>query len=523
MAFGVKLTDDVAAVDPGSAAPVGVVVTNDADQPDEFELRVDGLDALWVAVPVASFSVEPGGSATERVILRPSRTSENLAGTYPFVVTVRSLKTAEVQTAQGVLEIKPFHSLSIEVQPRRVTLSASHREAEMSAKVVNLGNVAQTVQLFAADADALFAFEFEVDQITIQPGQERVVGVTTAATKNPLFAAARLQNFTVSARNIEHPAVGASTTGQIEHKPLFAPSTAFFFLLLFGLVAAWVLSWPPTPVVDGVTVSPESVTVGEPLTIKWETSGTNSVSLKIGDWAKTRLSPDGTIEFVPDKAGEFPVEITAYSGRRTAKDHTKSVLVKTKAVMPDPELKVSLDKDTVAVGESYILRYECSDAVVKATLFPMQRDLDVRGRSIELQATTPGKIELRVIASNAEGDTVEGAATVTVVEKPEASIVKFDVSPKELEEGGGEVTIEWTVGGASRIEIQYAGKKDVMTELTGTYTATVTQDTAFKLVAYDPKGRTVTSDNVKVTVKKPPPKPDEEPTVIDPPRTTGRG
>lgn len=522
MAFGVKLTDHVVGVDPGSAVPVGVVVTNDSGQPDEYELRVDGLDSQWVAIPVASFSIEAGGSVTERVILRPSRTSENLAGTYPYVVTIRSLNTAEVQTVQGVLEIKPFYSLSIEVQPRRATLSATRREAEMSVKVVNLGNVAQTVQLFAADADALFAFEFEVDQASVQPGQERVVSVTTAATKNPLFAAARLQNFTVSARNIEHPAVGASATGQIEHRPLFAPATAFFFVLLIALVAAWVLSWPPTPVVDGVTVSPESVTVGEPITIKWETSGTNSVSLKIGDWAKTRLSPDGTLEFTSEKTGEFAVEITAYSGRRTAKDATKSVLVKNKEVSPDPQLKVMLDKDTVAVGESYILRYECNDAVVRATLFPMQRDLDVRGRSIELQANTPGKIELRVIASNADGETVEAGATVTVVEKPEASIVKFGVEPKELEEGGGEVTIEWTVSGASRIEIQYAGKKEVMTELTGTYTTSITEDTVFQLVAYDSKGRTVTSDNVRVKVKKPP-EPEGEPTVVDPPRTTGRG
>lgn len=502
--------------------PVGVVIKNDSDEADEYELRVDGLDAQWVAIPVATFSVEPGNSATERVILRPARTSENLAGTYPFVVTVRSLKTAETQTAQGVLEITAFRSLSIEVQPRRTTLTNTRREAEMSASIVNLGNVAQTVQLFAADADALFAFEFDADQVTIQPGQERTVGVTTAATKNPLFAAARLQNFTISARNIEHPAVGATATGQIEHKPLFSPATAFFMLMVVALVAAWVLSWPPTPEIDGVTVSPETVTVGEPVTIKWDTSGTQSVSLKVGDWTKTRLSPDGTIQFVPGRTGKFEVEVVAYSGRRTARDSTKWLQVREKEVSPAPELKVTLDKATVAVGESYILRYQCNDAVVKATLFPMQRDLDVRGQSIELQATTPGETELRVIASNADGKTVESAVTLRVVEKPEAAIVKFDVTPKEMEPEGGEVTIEWTVSGASRIEIQYAGRKDVQSELTGSYTVQVTQDTTFKLVAYDAKGRTVTSDNVKVTVKVPP-KPDSEPTVVDPPRTGGRG
>lgn len=504
MGFAVKIQGDSAAIDPGSTMTLAVEVENLAETGQEFEIRVEGLDSQWLATPVATFWVEPGRTATERVIVRPARESESRAGTYPYAVVVRSLASGESRSCPAVLEVRQFHNLALEINPRRATLGAFRREASLHLKLLNLGNAPQTVQLFAADSDSLFAFEFEADQVTVQPGQERVVAFSTAAAKSSIVASSRLQNYTVSARSVENPAVGATATGQIELRALLAPASLFFLMFLIALTVAYMASWPPTPSVDGVTISPERVTVGEPVTVRWNTSGTKWVSLRIGNWTKTRQAPGGSIEFTPDVPGEFPVMVTAYSGRRTAVDQSKRLTVVAKSVLPEPKVRVWLDSETVAAGQSYILRYECNDAVTKATLFPMQRELDVRGNGIELQASTPGRLDLKVIASNADGVSTEAQVALTVVERPDAAIVKFDVAPKELPEGGGEVTVEWTVTGASRIEILYGGQRSLQESATGTFTATVATDTAFRMVAYDAKGRTVTSDTIRVKVAKPP-------------------
>lgn len=523
MGFAVKIQGDSASLDPGSTMTLVIEVENLSEEGQEFEIRVDGLDSQWLATPVATFWVERGHTAAERVIVRPPRESESRAGTYPYAVVVRSLASGESRSCPAVLEVRPYHNLTLEIAPRRASVSTLRREASLQLKLLNLGNAPQTVQLFAADSDAMFAFEFEADQITVQPGQERVVGFTTAAARNPIFASSHLQNYTVSARSVENAAIGATATGQIEQRALLAPASLFFLMFLIALAVAYVLSWPPTPSVDGVTVSPEQATVGQPVTLRWNASGSKWVSLRVGSWAKTRQAPSGSIEFTPDTPGTFPVVVTAYSGRRTHVDQTKTLVVVPKTVSPLPKVRVWLDSDTVATGQSYILRYECSDSVTKATLFPLQRELDVRGDGIELQATTPGKMELKVIATNADGASTEAAVEVNVVEKPEAAIVKFDASPKELPEGGGEVTVEWTVTGASRIEILYAGQRSLQEASTGSFVTTVSEDTSFRLVAYDSKGRTVTSTTLRVKVAKPPAPPEADEPLPDTARTAGGG
>jgi hypothetical protein len=132
-------------------------------------------------------------------------------------------------------------------------------------------------------------------------------------------------------------------------------------------------------------------------------------------------------------------------------------------------------------------------------------------------------MELKVIATNADGASTEAAVEVNVVEKPEAAIVKFDASPKELPEGGGEVTVEWTVTGASRIEILYAGQRSLQEASTGSFVTTVSEDTSFRLVAYDSKGRTVTSTTLRVKVAKPPAPPEADEPLPDTARTAGGG
>src|SRR5450432_532765 len=115
MSFTLQLTPDLASVEPGASVPVSITVTNRGTTRERFEMEIEGVDTEWKAVPVPVFEAEPGATRSERMFFKPPRSSESAAGDYPFVVRVRSLESGETQIGQGVLQVKPFHHLTMEV------------------------------------------------------------------------------------------------------------------------------------------------------------------------------------------------------------------------------------------------------------------------------------------------------------------------------------------------------------------------------------------------------------------------
>jgi hypothetical protein len=113
MSFSVRISSDLVSVEAGATVPLGIEVANRSDEADRFEMEVEGLDPDWTAVPVPTFAADPRDIQTEKVFFKPPRVSESSAGTFPFVIRIRSLVSGEVRTAQGILEIKPYHHLSI--------------------------------------------------------------------------------------------------------------------------------------------------------------------------------------------------------------------------------------------------------------------------------------------------------------------------------------------------------------------------------------------------------------------------
>ena len=115
MSFSIRLAEDMISVEAGVTVPLGVEIANRDEDQDRYEMEIEGLDPEWTAVPVPTFTVSARENHTEKVFFKPGRVSESVAGNYPFVIRVRSLENGEVRTAQGVLNIKPYHHHSMEV------------------------------------------------------------------------------------------------------------------------------------------------------------------------------------------------------------------------------------------------------------------------------------------------------------------------------------------------------------------------------------------------------------------------
>src|SRR5258708_4820004 len=140
MSFAVRLSTDLVSVEAGATMPLAIEVVNRAETADRFELEVEGLDPEWTAVPVPTFPVGPGDTATEKVFFRTPRTPESQSGNYPFVIKLRSLTTGEQRTAQGVLQVQPFHHISAEISPKKGVVASFKRRNHFTLTLMNLGN-----------------------------------------------------------------------------------------------------------------------------------------------------------------------------------------------------------------------------------------------------------------------------------------------------------------------------------------------------------------------------------------------
>ena len=234
-----------------------VEVQNLSDEKVEFELSLEGLEHHWTAVPVPTFGIEPGETRVERFFLKPPRDSESAAGNYPFVVKVRSLDSGESDTAQGSLAINPFYHLSLDVNPKKAAVTPLKRVVETMVTVANLGNVEQSVQLFANDVDDSFAYEFENEHVTLGPGQQREVKLTATSTQSGAFAPSQLHVVTASCRNVENPAYAATTQVHLEQRPLLSPAALIAAAAILLVVFLWILSIPKDPTVSMTLSKPD--------------------------------------------------------------------------------------------------------------------------------------------------------------------------------------------------------------------------------------------------------------------------
>lgn len=506
MSFTLRLSSDVLSVEAGATVPLTIEVANRSEEADRYEIEIEGLDPEWTAVPVPAFGVGPLEEQSEKVFFKPPRVSESLSGDYPFVAKVRSLSSGESRTVQGVLQIKPYHHLSMELTPKRGAVTPFRRQTEFQAALMNLGNTEHTLQLVGNDVDDACAFEFEQEQVTLAPGQQRTVSVVVSATSNRVMSSSRLFGFTIVARSIESSSVMCSAQAQLEQRPLLSPLGAIFFAFVATLVALWVLLLPKPPSVDSLTLDRPSVVKGEPVTIRWSASNAKYVRISVAGAALIdHGSLSGQTVFTPDETGTVLVEAVAMRDNRQSSPVNVELQVGEPEVVPDPEiLTFKTSSSTVDLGSPFVIEYKLSPSVVKAYLAPTGEELNLKAGSRELIATLPGEREYTLVAENANGKTARKSIKLNVVEASQAKFVVFDVDPKVVDPAVGRVTVTWQFSNAVRAELSDGTQKILVEATEGRRDFLIDKETTFTLTGYDAEGLTTTR-SITVKLQEPPP------------------
>ena len=477
--------------------PVGLTVVNRGTATDRYEVEVEGIDPEWRFVPVPTFAVEPGESRSEKLFLKPPRLPESVAGSYPFVVRVRSLESGESRNAQALLKLLPFHHVTMEISPKKGVVSPTTRRNDFRLSLVNLGNSEHTLQLSAQDPDDRCAYEFEQDQVALGAGQGKEVEMVADPKQRSLLSSGRLIGFSVFARSLNERTVTATVQAQLEQRSLLSPATLVGGVLLATVVGGWWAMRPKPPEIH-LFLNPPHALPGTPIQVTYEAHNANHIVITMGDGAGDEDVvydgvPNGEAITVPLKGKDIATftAVADQGGRETTKD-IQRVAIDVPPVVPEAEIaKFWTDTKRVKLGTSFVVNWKVRNAT-KVTLAPIGGDIQPDQESQEITPTTTGEQTFALIATNSEGKSVRKTVIVDVYDESDARILAFAADPTTAkEESGGKVTLSWQTSGAERVELTIGTNAPVPVDpnVQGSKEIVVTGKTPCTLTAYDAKAR----------------------------------
>ncbi len=503
MSFTAAISNEVLPVDPGASATLSVEVMNRGVTAEPYEVSIEGVDPEWIAIPQPAISLDPGQGGSVLILFRPPRGPESAAGDYPFVARVRSLSMGESQGATGILRVKAFHHLALEITPKKGSVSPVSRDNHFELVVMNLGNAEHNLHLLGSDPEDACSYEFENEHLAIGPGQQREVELVVNPRSRPAISSTRLVGFTTTARSADAPNVVATTQAQLEVRPLISPAMLAVLAGLILLVGFLWMSRPQPPTMTSFRADRSSGNLGEKVTVSWEAQGAKAVDLFIGGTETPDLPPIGSREIDLTDVGTLTIRAIPERDGRQGESEVVNITVEKPTPVPMPVIE-SLEPTSskVRVGQSFVLKYKFNEHVTSAKISPLARDLDLTLDSIQIDTDTPGTMEYTVFAENKEGKRVSKSFKIEVTDPSDARILAFSVSPKEVE-SNTPVTIRWSVSGASVIRLEFAGGGQELPTQSGTIEIPVTVKTTFTLRVVDTRGKAVTQSGT-VRIKAPP-------------------
>ncbi|MGQ9656951.1 MAG: COG1470 family protein [Fimbriimonadales bacterium] len=490
MAIRVRLGQDEVQVEPGGSAQLVAVVRNEGDTADQVALEVEGVDAEWCAIPIPSFTLAPGEEVQERILIRPPRSTESRAGTYPILVRARSLENGGTGLAQASVTIRPYSMLTLEITPKRGIASPLRKRVPYELSIENYGNTEQTVQLHVSDPEDEVVFELERERTPLAPGETQSVWVYAQPRRMPTLANPALFSFTATARSVEDPLRSTSVQAQLERRGLISPLVLGFLAVLGLLLALWSYTRPLPVEIEEFAAQPAQITAGETTTLLWRVRNADKVIIEpsVGerDPSETRsvqVQPTATTTYrliARNRYGEQMREVV--------------VIVQNAPEPPLPVIKQFFaDPPQIKRGESVLLRWQVENATELILTPPGGQKLDPALPGFEHRPSRTTEYEL--IARNAAGKVVSKKIKVEVIDPSQAQILGFTAQAEQIV-AGESVVLRWELLNAVRAEIDNGiGRIDPKQ---GEMTVSPTTTTTYTLTAYDLEGRPA---QAKVTVK----------------------
>src|SRR5438067_1555816 len=122
---GLTVTPERLQLPPGGWMQITVALTNLEAVVDQFELQVEGAEASWFIMPVATLSLFPGAAGTLAVDIQVPEQPAPAAGEHQIPLQVVARDEAGNATRVAVVDLAvdvlPAGVLELGLAPRRVT------------------------------------------------------------------------------------------------------------------------------------------------------------------------------------------------------------------------------------------------------------------------------------------------------------------------------------------------------------------------------------------------------------------
>ena len=528
----VTLSEPDVIIEPGGTARLIVTAANRQENPDRLSIEVEGIDIEWYTIPVATVNVAPGAQAVERINFKVARASENRAGSYPFLVRVIAMESGEVGVAQAMLVVKPFDDLELGLIPRRAVATFFHPLNDFEVTVSNLSNAEETLELFASDPDDECAYEFDMERVTLKPGQSQTVLMAARPKASKWIGSARLVGFSVSARSTENSFVSAKSQGQIDKTALISPLLGIFLLLLavsgIGYFALRPKPFVP-PHIEAFNAVPMNVVEGQETKLTWSITNAGErpnivLSHHVDKEGKevydnNQTNVVGNFNVKPERPVTFyTLTVRGADGKPISKE--VQVAVSAAPLAPVPTLK-KFDSDTSAIhaGEQVTLSWKGTGAG-RFVLDPGSIPLGPLEESRIMSPTQDTVYTLRAISEDGKTQSQPKSISIRVF-APDAAIAKIDkfVAASDTVYIGDSVRLKWTTHYARSVRVENDKGEQIGGGLpvNGTTDVVVTEKTTFTLTAADSAGKLTVAQII--VDPKPRPAPPIEPTMppVDPP------
>ncbi|HVV19526.1 MAG TPA: hypothetical protein VHF06_08830 [Pseudonocardiaceae bacterium] len=230
----------------GAEVACEVIVHNVGDVVDQFAVDVVGAAQEWAEVEPATINLLPGGEAVARVVFRPPRTSDVLAGVVPFGIRVLSREDPHGSVVEeGDVDVEPFTAVAAEIVPAKARAA---RRTRYRLVVDNNGNHETAAEIVAIDPDDELHIVVDPPTLLTRPGTATVVRAKVAPHRRFLKGEPRTHQFQlVVLPDGEDPiTTNAVLVQQQVLPPWLLPLSAVLLVVVAALIALWFTVLKPT-------------------------------------------------------------------------------------------------------------------------------------------------------------------------------------------------------------------------------------------------------------------------------------
>ena len=488
--FDITLTSSTVTAEPGDTAELEILVHNGCATADTAALEVEFGEPSWVALPVSSVSLAPGQSKTIRVVFKVPRASAAHAGHYPFVILARSIETGTAVSAQGTLNVHPYHAFTFSVNPGHAESRPFSPSVQYDLSVQNQGNRAESYELSVKSQEGECLYELPVERVEVGPGETVEIPLTAEPRRRPLIAPSAFHTFEARAEPLSRQAPGEAAHGQLRYRPLCHPITAVIVLALALFAGYWGYLQTQAPVITDFKATPDRAVAGDTIKLTYDVSRARKLVLRDETFSISYpLDPNSASRLVaPTQTTSYTLIAEDGAGHKVEQKLT----VEIKAALPPPPPSISSLKanpPVVEYGHTTTLSWKVSNAQ-SLMLAPSGKTIDLALPDLEIPATelTDTKT-FTLVAKNSIGAATK-SITVKVIPPPNPTapeVTMFAVTPASVRPGEP-VTLSWNVQGASSVLISGIGAVDAQ----GSRTFQVERSTSFTLDALAPSGAKTT-------------------------------